>query len=207
MRAAPSALSTSHKGWLPTPITTSGKTRTTRSGPGRICRAVRADTRNRRPPPRPVAQSSQCFFRRMTCETESKIRASSAHLERASNDVSLTSSARLCFPRLTITGWLGQGDDNKRFTGHGADVVMKTHNLDSGDLLDHPLYERLRIFDQVRSYLLEQIPPLLGREFGKLLLGGRQQTLEPDDNEIAEKVGVNVLGASASVFLLKATDP
>ena len=113
----------------------------------------------------------------------------------------------LCSLRLAERGWLGQRQDNERFAGHGADVVMKTHNLDSGDLLDHPLYERFRIFDQMRSYLLEQIPPLLGREFGKLLLGGRQQTLEPDDDEIAEKVGVNVLGASASVFLLKATDP
>jgi hypothetical protein len=45
---------------------------------------------------------------------------------------------------------------------------MKAHNLDSGDFLDHPLYERLRRFDQMRSYLLEQIPPLLGREFRKL---------------------------------------
>ena len=56
-------------------------------------------------------------------------------------------------------------------------------------------------------YLLEQVSPLFGREFGELLFGGCQQTLEPDDDEIAEQVGVNVLGASAPVFLLEATDP
>ena len=55
-------------------------------------------------------------------------------------------------------------------------------------------------------HLLEQIPPFLGRHFGKLLLCVCQQTVEPDDDEIAEQVGVNALRASAPVFLLKATD-
>ena len=32
-------------------------------------------------------------------------------------------------------GWLGQGQDNERFAGHGADIVMKAYNLDAGDLL------------------------------------------------------------------------
>ena len=114
------------------------------------------------------------------------------------------SRARLCFLRLAVRGWLGQGQDNERFAGHGADVVMQAHHLDSGDLLDHRLHERLRRFDQMAPYLLEQVPRLLGREFGKLLFGGCQQTLEPDDDEIAEQEGANVLGASAPVFLLEA---
>ncbi len=89
-------------------------------------------------------------------------------------------------------GWLGQGQDNERFAGHRADVVVQAHHLDVGDILDHRLHERLRRFDQLGPYLLEQIPPLLGWEFGKLLFGGCQQPLEPDDDEIAEQVGVNV---------------
>jgi hypothetical protein len=55
--------------------------------------------------------------------------------------------------------------------------------------------------------LLEQVPPLLGRDFGQLLFGGREQTLEPDDDKIAEQVGVYVPGAPAPGFLLKASDP
>jgi hypothetical protein len=116
------------------------------------------------------------------------------------------SRARLSFLCFAVREWLGQCQDNERFAGHGADVVVQAHYLDAGDLLDQRLHERLRRFDQMGPYLLEQVPPFLGREFGKLLFGGCQQTLEPDDDEIAEQVGVNVLGASAPVFLLKATD-
>jgi hypothetical protein len=57
------------------------------------------------------------------------------------------------------------------------------------------------------THLLEQVPPLLGREPGKLLFGGRQQTLKPDDHEIVEQECANVLGASSPVFPLNATDP
>jgi hypothetical protein len=60
---------------------------------------------------------------------------------------------------------------------------------------------------RVRLARKRQVPPLLGREFGKLLLGGCQQTPEPDDDKVAQQEGVNVLGASAPPFLLKATDP
>jgi len=56
-------------------------------------------------------------------------------------------------------------------------------------------------------YLLEQVPPLLGRDFGQLLFGGRQQALEADDQEVADQVVADVLGASAPVFLLKVADP
>jgi hypothetical protein len=110
------------------------------------------------------------------------------------------SRARLSFLRLAVRGWLGQGQDNERFAGHGADVVVQAHYLDSGDPLDQSLHERLRRFDQMGLHLLEQVPSLLGREFGKLLFGGCQQTLEPDDDEIAEQVGVNVLGAFVTLW-------
>jgi hypothetical protein len=33
------------------------------------------------------------------------------------------------FLRLTVSGWLCQSQDNKRFAGHRADVVMQAHQL------------------------------------------------------------------------------
>jgi hypothetical protein len=108
---------------------------------------------------------------------------------------------------LAVSGWLGQGEDNERFAGHGADVVVQAHHLDAGDVLNQRLHERLRRFNQMRPDLLEQIPPFFGRVYGELLFGRCQQALEPDDDQIAEQIGVNVLGASAPDFLLKATDP
>ena len=70
--------------------------------------------------------------------------------------------------------------------------MVKAHHLDAGDRLDHLLQERIRRFDQVGPYLLEQVPSLLGRDIGKLLFGGCQQALETNDDEIAEQVGVNI---------------
>jgi hypothetical protein len=84
---------------------------------------------------------------------------------------------------------------------------MQAHHFDAGDVLDHRLDERLRRFDQMTSNLLEQVSPFIGRDPGELLFGGSQQTLEPDDDEIAEQVGVNVLRASAPVLLLEVGDP
>src|ERR1700677_4524548 len=83
---------------------------------------------------------------------------------------------------------------------------MQPYHPDAGNFLDHRLQVRLCRFDQMGPYLLEQIPPLLGRDVGKLLFGGCQQTLEANDDEIAVQVGMNVLGASAPEFLLKVTN-
>jgi hypothetical protein len=77
---------------------------------------------------------------------------------------------------LAVSGWLGQGQDYKRFAGHRADVVVQAHDLNSGDLLDHRLNERLRRFDQMASYLLEQVSSLLrGKRVDQVLFGGGHQ--------------------------------
>jgi hypothetical protein len=57
-----------------------------------------------------------------------------------------STEARLWCPRLTVRGGLGQGQDDERFAGHGADVVVQAHHLDAGDLLDQlaGVQERLR---------------------------------------------------------------
>ena len=65
-----------------------------------------------------------------------------------------------------------------------------------------------RRFDQMRADFLEQVPPLLGRErLDQMLLGGSQNALKADHEEIPEQVGMDVLGAPAHVILLEATHP
>ena len=57
------------------------------------------------------------------------------------------------------------------------------------------------------AHLLEQVPPLLGRErLDQMLFGRGQHALKADDEEIAEQVGVDVLGAPPHVILLDATN-
>jgi hypothetical protein len=57
-------------------------------------------------------------------------------------------------------------------------------------------------------HLLQQVPPFFsGKRLDQVLLGGSQNALQADDEEIAEKVSVNVLGSAAHVILLEATDP
>ena len=84
--------------------------------------------------------------------------------------------------------------------------MVQAHHFDARDLLDQSMQVWLRRFDQVGPHLLEQVPSLVGWGFGKLLLAGRQQALEPDDNDISEQRGVNFFGATPSGILLKATD-
>jgi len=74
------------------------------------------------------------------------------------------SRVKLSFLRLAKRGGLGQRQDNERFAGHGADVVVQAHHLGAGGLLDQRLHNGPRRLQQVGPYLLEQVPPLLGRE-------------------------------------------
>jgi hypothetical protein len=103
---------------------------------------------------------------------------------------------------------LGEGEHDDFFTGDGADVVVQALDLDAGDVLDHRLEQRPRRLEQVGSYLLEQVPPVLGRErLDQVLFGGGQDALEADHEEIADPVRADVLGSRAHIFLLEARDP
>ena len=85
--------------------------------------------------------------------------------------------------------------------------MVQGQHLDAGDLLDHRFHDRPGRFDQMGPHLLEQVPPLLGRKrLDQMLFGRGQHALKADHEEIAEQVGVNVLGAPAHVVLLKATN-
>ena len=53
--------------------------------------------------------------------------------------------------------------------------------------------------------LLEKVAAFFGREgFDQMLFGGGEDTLEADDDEIVDEVGVDVLGAAAHVLLFEA---
>jgi len=117
-----------------------------------------------------------------------------------------------CLERLSLLGLtevrrLGQGEENDLLAGDGADVMVQAQDLDASDLVDHRFQDRTGRFDQVGPYLLEQVPPFLGRKrLDQLLFGGGQNPLKADHEEFTQQVGVNVLGSPAHVVLLKLTD-
>src|SRR3989304_5499225 len=84
---------------------------------------------------------------------------------------------------------------------------MHTHHGEAGHLVDHGFHDPPRRFDQVDSHLLEQVSSLLGWErCDQLLFCHGQDTLEPDDEKIADQVSVNILGPPTHVILFKAGD-
>ena len=55
------------------------------------------------------------------------------------------------------------------------------------------------------AYLLEELPPLLGRKrLGQPVFGRAENALNADYQEITEQMGANVPGSPAEVLLLKA---
>ena len=52
---------------------------------------------------------------------------------------------------------LGQSEQYNFFAGDGADVMMETQHLDAGDLLDECFHDRPCRFDELVSYLFEQL--------------------------------------------------
>ena len=110
-------------------------------------------------------------------------------------------------PRLLAIRRPGRSAENDLFSGNGADVLVQAQHFDACDFLDHCFHDRPRGFDQMRPYLLEQVPTFLGRERPDHLLFSRgQDALKTDDEEIADQMGANVPGTPAKVLVLKAPD-
>ena len=109
----------------------------------------------------------------------------------------------LCFTEIRRPG---KGEENHLLAGYGTDVVVQGHDLDAGNLRDRRFQDRTSRFNQMRPYLLEQVPPLRVERLDQVLFGCGQNALEAHDEEIAEQVGVDVIGASAHVIVLEATD-
>jgi hypothetical protein len=111
----------------------------------------------------------------------------------------------LSFLRLADWRQLSQGEQHDLFAGQCADVVVQTQHFDSGDFLYHGLHGWPRSFHQMTPHLLEQIPSFIRRQcFDQVLLGRGQNTFEPANDEIIDRVNEYILGPTAHVFLLKA---
>ena len=79
--------------------------------------------------------------------------------------------------------------------GYRAEVVVHGHDLDAGGFLDHRFEEWTGRFDQMGSYLLQQVSSLFGGKLlDQVLFGCGQDPRKADDEEIAKQVGVDVLG-------------
>ena len=73
--------------------------------------------------------------------------------------VSRETASGLLFLGLAKQRCLGQGEQDDLFAGCGANVVVQTQHRDAGHLQHHRFQEWPRQLDQLRSHLLEQIPP------------------------------------------------
>lgn len=84
-------------------------------------------------------------------------------------------------------GRLGEGEENDFLAGDGAEVVVHRHDLDVGDPLDHRLNKWTGGFDQMGPDLLQQVAALFGgKRLSQLLLGPGQDSLNANDEKIAE---------------------
>ena len=109
---------------------------------------------------------------------------------------------------LTAVRRPGEGKKDYLFASYRADVVVHTHDVDTRGLLYHRLHDWTGRFDQMGPHLFQQVPAFFGRKrLDQVLLGGGQDALKTHDDEITEKVGADVLGATAHVILLEAADP
>ena len=65
-------------------------------------------------------------------------------------------------PSVTRSEGSGQGKDDHFFAGHGTDVMVHTHHLHAGDLVDQRFQHRACQLQQLLPYLLDEIPPFSG---------------------------------------------
>ena len=97
---------------------------------------------------------------------------------------------------LSVFCCLDQGEEQDLFSGHGAEIVVQAQHLDARNFPNRCCHNRPRRFDQMRPYLLEQVPPLLvGERRDELLFRNRQRTLQTDEEKIADEVCMNVASA------------
>lgn len=110
----------------------------------------------------------------------------------------------LSLPDIAECGGLSQGEKHHFLAGHRADVVVQATHIGVG----YRLHQRFQYwpggFDQLFPHLFQQVAALVGRKrLREVLFGGGQDTLEPDDNEIAYEVGMDVFRTASHVVLLK----
>jgi hypothetical protein len=100
---------------------------------------------------------------------------------------------------------LSEGEHDEFFAGKSTDVVVQTQHLRAGHVQDHRFQDGPGRFNQLSPDLFEQVSPLVGgKRLDKLLLGGGQDALKSDNEEVADEVSVNILRSTAHVLLLEA---
>ena len=86
--------------------------------------------------------------------------------------------------------------------------MVQGHDLNACGLLDHCFQQWTRRLDQLGPDLFQQAATLLRRQcLDQLLLGRRQHALQADDKEVADQVGVDVLGPAPHVLQFESRDP
>lgn len=102
----------------------------------------------------------------------------------------------------------GQSEEDDLFAGRRADVVVQAQDFDAGGHFNHLVQNRPGEFDQLGADLFEQISPLFRNErLDQVLFGGGQHATQSNEEHVAKQVGLNILRATAHVFLLEARDP
>jgi len=85
---------------------------------------------------------------------------------------------------------------------------MQAQNFRASDLFDHRLHDRPRRFDQLGADLFEEVSPFFDRQrLDQVLFGRGQDALQANDDEVAQYMSANVLGAPSHVLLFKVSDP
>ncbi len=102
----------------------------------------------------------------------------------------------------------GESKHQDLFARRRADVLVQAHHLRAADFLEHRFEHGPGRFNEVRSHLLhQQIPPLLGRQrLHQVLLSRSQNSLQPEEDQIADEVRMNILQPAAHIFPLEAAD-
>ena len=102
----------------------------------------------------------------------------------------------------------GQSEEHDLFAAGRADVVVQAQDFDAGGSFHHRVQDRPGEFDQLGADLFQQISALFGNErLDQVLFGGGQHATQSNQQQITEQMGLDILGATAHVFLLEARDP
>ena len=73
--------------------------------------------------------------------------------------------------------------------------MVQGQHLDAGDFVDHRFEDRAGRFDQMGAYLLDQVPPFLGRKrLDQVLFSRSQNALKAYHEKITEQVARMSLG-------------
>ena len=114
----------------------------------------------------------------------------------------------LMFLGFAICGRPVERKNNDLFASPSADIVVQAAGFYASDSLHQRIQLGPRYLDKLRPNLFQQVAPFFNRQRGhQMLLGGSQNTLQPNHQQIANQMRTDVLGPPAHVFLLEMGNP